>query len=109
MSAAPNPPFDVNLASAMKRLRPNLSYASRAMQGDPQSLPKESSMRVARDAVQGFFRQLHDCSTCDGPMLGSAGVPPACGPEARVPMGPLAAGRAILIQGLGNTTVPQAV
>ena len=60
----------------MKRLRPNLSYASRAMQGDPQSLPKESSMRVARGAVQGFFQQLHDRSTCDGPMLGAAGSGP---------------------------------
>jgi len=47
--------------------------------------------RVARRTVQVFFRQLHGCGACEGLPPGSAGAPPACGPEAR----------AIFIRGLG--------
>ena len=67
----------------------------------PPSPLEESLQRIARCAAQGFFRQLQGCGTCDGAMLKGAGVPPACGPETCVPKGPLAAGRAILIRGLG--------
>ena len=35
--------------------------------------------RVASRTVQGFFRQLHGCGTCDSLQPGSAGAPPACG------------------------------